>query len=58
MSLKDWLSNSKKRNIGGYERAGLISDQEAVEMLSLAENLLDMVGKWFRASHPELLTNK
>ena len=48
----------KKRNIGGYERAGLISDQEAVEMLSLAENLLDMVEKWLRANHPELLTNK
>ena len=46
----------KKRNIGGYERAGLISDQEATEMLSLAEKLLDMVKEWLRANHPEFLT--
>lgn len=29
----------KKRNIGGYERAGLVSDQEAGEMFSLAKRL-------------------
>ena len=46
----------KKRNIGGYERTGLISDQEATEMLSLAEKLLDMVKEWLRANHPEFLT--
>ena len=48
----------KKRNIGGYERAGLISDQEATEMLSLAKNILDMVEKWLHANHSELLANK
>lgn len=48
----------KKRNVGGYERAGLISEQEAKEMFSLAEDLLVAVEKWLRANHPELLTNR
>lgn len=45
----------KKRNISGYERAGAVSEQEAKEMLALAENLRDEVEKWFRSNHPELL---
>ena len=45
----------KKRNIGGYEAAGLISDREAREMLQLAEQLRDEVVSWLRANNPELL---
>lgn len=45
----------KKRNIGGYEQAGLVSDQEAHEMLELAEQLRTDVEKWIRDNRPELL---
>ena len=45
----------KKRNIGGYERAGMISDQEAGEMRLLAAQLLADVEEWLRARHPEFL---
>jgi hypothetical protein len=45
----------KKRNVGGYEQAGLVSDQEAGEMRALAVELRDTVIKWLRANHPELL---
>ncbi len=45
----------KKRNIGGYERAGLVSDQEAKEMLALAQQLRNRVERWICENHPELL---
>ncbi|UCG46480.1 MAG: hypothetical protein JSU94_13355 [Phycisphaerales bacterium] len=45
----------KKRNIGGYERAGLVSDHEANEMLALARQLRGWVERWIHESHPELL---
>ena len=45
----------KKRNIGGYEAAGLVSDREAMEMLQLATGLRDEVVAWLRARHPDLL---
>jgi hypothetical protein len=45
----------KKRNIGGYERAGMISDREADEMIALARELRKSVMAWLGASHPELL---
>ena len=45
----------KKRNIGGYERAGTVSNQEAQEMLALARKLRGDVERWIRAEHPELL---
>jgi hypothetical protein len=45
----------KKRNIGGYERAGMISSQEAEEMLSLAERLRADVVRWLQQHHAELL---
>ena len=45
----------KKRNIGSYERAGVVSDQEAKEMAALARTLKDDVEKWLRSNHPELL---
>lgn len=45
----------KKRNIGGYEQAGLVTDQEAHEMLNLAKQLRADVEKWIRDNHPDLL---
>lgn len=45
----------KKRNIGGYERVGAISDQEAKEMLLVAKKLRRRVEQWIRTNHPELL---
>jgi len=45
----------KKRNIGSYERAGAVSEQEAKEMFNLAKNLRAEVKKWLRSNHPELL---
>jgi hypothetical protein len=45
----------KKRNIGGYERAGSISEREASEMASLAGELRQRVQEWLEANHPELL---
>jgi len=45
----------KKRNIGGYERAGAISKQEAKEMFALAKNLRDEVEKWLRSKYPDLV---
>ena len=44
----------KKRNISGYERAGVVSEQEAREIFSLAKNLRDEVEKWLRSNHPDL----
>ena len=45
----------KKRNLGGYERAGAVSEQEAREMLSFARELAAGVRRWLEANHPELL---
>lgn len=45
----------KKRNMGGYERVGTVSDQEAGEMFVLAKRLRQEVTAWFQANHPELI---
>jgi len=66
MSLKNWRDNGwlaeqqfdkfrKKRNIGGYEAAGRISQQEADEMKALAKKLREQVGEWLQYKYPELL---
>jgi hypothetical protein len=47
----------KKRNIGGYERAGSISDQEAQEMITLAQQLRQKVEEWLKANHSDLVVN-
>jgi len=44
----------KKRNLGGYERVGVVSDQEADEMIELASELRTDVEAWLRAYHPAL----
>jgi len=46
----------KKRNISDYERAGLVTEQEAEEMIALAKQLRDDVEQWLRAHRPELTT--
>ncbi len=45
----------KKRNIGGYERAGMTSDQEADEMFSLAKNIREKVENWLHRNYSELI---
>ena len=45
----------KKRNIADYERAGVVSDQEAEEMIELAQRLRDDVEQWLRANRPDLV---
>ena len=45
----------KKRNIGGYEAAGRISQQEADEMKKLAKELYGQVVKSLHQNHPELI---
>ncbi len=45
----------KKRNISGYDHAGMISDQEAKEMLDLASHLRQKVEEWLYGNHPDLM---
>ncbi|HCX01413.1 MAG TPA: hypothetical protein DHO02_03210 [Syntrophaceae bacterium] len=45
----------KKRNIGGYERAGLVSDHEANEMIRLAKDIRQKVERWLQEKYPEPL---
>ena len=45
----------KKRNLGGYERAGAASFQEAKEMIVLAREISESVRRWLANEHPELL---
>jgi len=45
----------KKRNISDYERAGSTSQQEAGEIVRLAQRLRIDLEAWLRAEHPELL---
>lgn len=48
----------KKRNLGTYEIAGSVSDQEAGEILVLATKLRKEVENWVRNTHPELFELK
>lgn len=45
----------KKRNVSGYERAGLVSDADADAMRTLAIQLRDEVVAWLKRHHPSLL---
>jgi hypothetical protein len=45
----------KKRNVLGYERAGMVSDREADEMRQLAVDLRAQVLAWLGANHPLLV---
>jgi len=44
----------EKRNISDYEKAGLVTEQEAEEMIALAKQLRDDVERWLRAHYPSL----
>lgn len=44
----------QKRNISDYERAGLVTEQEAEEMITLAKQLRNDVEQWLRVHHPQL----
>lgn len=44
----------EKRNISDYERAGMVTEQEAEEMIALAKQLRDDVEQWIRARYPHL----
>jgi hypothetical protein len=45
----------KKRNIGGYERAGSVSHREAEEMIAFARQLRRDVETWLQRRCPDLL---
>jgi hypothetical protein len=45
----------KKRNIGEYERIGMVSDQEATEMVALAQRIRQEVTDWLQSHHSELV---
>ena len=45
----------EKRNISDYERAGMVTEQEAEEMIALAKQLRDDVEQWLRAHYPSLV---
>jgi len=44
----------QKRNISDYESAGLVTEQEAEEMVALAKQLRDDVEQWLHIHHPRL----
>lgn len=48
----------KKRNISDYERAGLVSEREAEEMETLAQDLRKEVEEWLKANHPHFMKTK
>ena len=45
----------KKRNLGGYERAGTVSYQEASKMIALADRIRQEVGNWLKSQRSDLL---
>ncbi len=55
-NLLDKLDGFRKmRNMSDYERAGMVSDQAAEEMLYLARQLQKIVIAWLQTNHPELM---
>jgi hypothetical protein len=48
----------KKRNVGGYERAGRASKGEAREMRDLAQSIAHDVRAWLTAKHPDLFGSR
>ena len=58
-SLIDKLDKfRKKRNISDYERAGLVSEGEVEEAISLAQQLRQQVKEWIRSNYSHLFTGK
>jgi len=54
-TIKKFNKFRQKRNITDYEMIGMISEQEVGEMISLAQELRDMVTEWLKKNHPELI---
>jgi len=46
----------RKRNISDYERPGMVTEKEALEMAELAQLIRQRVGEWIRHNHAELAT--
>jgi len=44
----------QKRNMSDYERAGMVTEQEAEEMIALAKQLRSDVAHWLDAHYPTL----
>ncbi len=44
----------RKRNISDYERPGVVTEQEAWEMVELAKQIRQQVEAWIRNNHSEL----
>jgi hypothetical protein len=45
-----------KRNISDYEHPGIVTEQEAQEMVELAKLIRQQVEEWIRNNYPELAT--
>ena len=45
----------KRRNLNAYDREGMTSEKEAIEMQDLARELLARVRKWMKEKHPDLI---
>jgi uncharacterized protein (UPF0332 family) len=45
----------QKRNITDYEMIGMVSDREVAEMISLAQELGEIVVEWLKENYPELI---
>jgi hypothetical protein len=45
----------KKRNISDYERAGIVSEAEACEIIAVARTVRKAVEEWLGRNHPDLL---
>jgi HEPN domain-containing protein len=45
----------RKRNISDYERPGVVTEQEAEEMIELAKQLRHDVEQWLRIHYPDLV---
>ena len=55
-SIIDQLNKFReKRNISDYERAGMVTEQEAAEMIALAKQLRADVKRWLDAHYPQLI---
>ena len=54
-TIKTFDSFRRLRNVSDYDQAGMVSKQQANEMLQLAIDLRSRVTKWLREQHPELM---
>ncbi len=48
----------RKRHTNVYEQIGAISDQEAAEMIGVAQRLQKQVIAWLRRQHPSLMLSR